>query len=379
MKVGDTVRYLNAVGGGIVTRLEGRMAYVSEDGFETPFLQSDLVVVLPAGAEPRKDSARLMFDQQAFDAGRRQQAPEAPETTPAAAPATLPPAPETAHGDAISLTLAFEPTDLRRLSESEFNAVLVNDSNFDLLFSLAAASDDAQGYETIYHGEVGANELVDLASFRHGDLSRIERIALQAVALKQRKAFPLRDTIDIRRRLDLTKFHKLHCFRNGLYFDSPVLEFPLMKEGIPTAGGEAVEAAAAARLADKFRVDAAPAQNNTKPRRGFSKQRRGITDADNPNKVLPLLEIDLHIAELIDSTAGMSNADMLLLQIDTARRVMNANRRRIGQKIVFIHGKGDGVLRSELLKMLRREYPKAETQDASFREYGFGATLVIIH
>ena len=46
---GDTVRYLNAVGGGKVIRVEGRIAYVDDDGFETPVQTSDLVVVLPAG------------------------------------------------------------------------------------------------------------------------------------------------------------------------------------------------------------------------------------------------------------------------------------------------------------------------------------------
>ena len=35
-KTGDTVRYLNAVGGGIIKRIEGQTAYVEEDGFETP-------------------------------------------------------------------------------------------------------------------------------------------------------------------------------------------------------------------------------------------------------------------------------------------------------------------------------------------------------
>ena len=50
-----------------------------------------------------------------------------------------------------------------------------------------------------------------------------------------------------------------------------------------------------------------------------------------------------------------------------------------GQKIVFIHGKGDGVLRKAILQELKYKYKNYESQDASFREYGFGATMVIIH
>ncbi len=44
-KIGDTVRYLNAVGGGIIVKIAGNMAYVDEDGFETPVLLRECVVV----------------------------------------------------------------------------------------------------------------------------------------------------------------------------------------------------------------------------------------------------------------------------------------------------------------------------------------------
>ena len=92
-----------------------------------------------------------------------------------------------------------------------------------------------------------------------------------------------------------------------------------------------------------------------------------------------IIECDLHINELVDTTAGMSNSDMLQLQLDKFNEVMRENLRRPGAKVVFIHGKGEGVLRKALLDELRRKYPRCEAQDASFREYGFGATLVKLH
>ena len=49
VKVGDRVRYLNAVGGGIVVRIAKDIAYVDEDGFETPVLARECVVVEPGG------------------------------------------------------------------------------------------------------------------------------------------------------------------------------------------------------------------------------------------------------------------------------------------------------------------------------------------
>lgn len=67
------------------------------------------------------------------------------------------------------------------------------------------------------------------------------------------------------------------------------------------------------------------------------------------------------------------------MQLAAVRKHMRANSGHIGQKLVFIHGKGEGVLRKAVLDLLKKEWPKAELQDASFREYGFGATLVTIH
>jgi dsDNA-specific endonuclease/ATPase MutS2 len=90
------------------------------------------------------------------------------------------------------------------------------------------------------------------------------------------------------------------------------------------------------------------------------------------------LVVDLHIGELLDNTRGMSNAEILNYQIDAFRKVMDANLRNAGKKIVFIHGKGEGVLRQALMKELNYRYKGHDVQDASFREYGYGATQITI-
>jgi dsDNA-specific endonuclease/ATPase MutS2 len=91
-----------------------------------------------------------------------------------------------------------------------------------------------------------------------------------------------------------------------------------------------------------------------------------------------VIEVDLHIGELLDDTRGMSNGEMLNYQLDKFREVMNQYRNKREQRIVFIHGKGDGVLRKAIIDELKRKYSACRYQDASFQEYGFGATLVTI-
>ena len=87
--------------------------------------------------------------------------------------------------------------------------------------------------------------------------------------------------------------------------------------------------------------------------------------------------VDLHIHQLTDTTKGMSNFDMLNLQVDTARRQLEfAISKRI-PKMVFVHGVGKDVLRQELVTLLSR-YNNVEFYDADFKTYGLGATEVRI-
>ena len=88
--------------------------------------------------------------------------------------------------------------------------------------------------------------------------------------------------------------------------------------------------------------------------------------------------VDLHIEALLDTTAGMSKGDMLNYQVDVFRKTLAQYRDKKGQRIVFIHGKGDGVLRRALVSDLSYRYKSYSYQDASFQEYGYGATQVTI-
>ena len=69
---------------------------------------------------------------------------------------------------------------------------------------------------------------------------------------------------------------------------------------------------------------------------------------------------------------------MLTLQLETARRQLEfAIAQRI-QRVVFIHGVGEGVLRTELEFLLGR-YSNVTFYDAEYAKYGVGATEVYIY
>lgn len=91
----------------------------------------------------------------------------------------------------------------------------------------------------------------------------------------------------------------------------------------------------------------------------------------------PAMEVDLHIHNLTENTRNLSNYDMLTLQVDTAKRQLEfAIGKRI-QKIVFIHGVGEGVLKMELETLFDR-YDNVKYYAADFQKYGLGATEVYV-
>lgn len=104
--------------------------------------------------------------------------------------------------------------------------------------------------------------------------------------------------------------------------------------------------------------------------RSFVKERKD-------KREIPAPEFDLHIEKLVPNKRGMSNYEILTLQSETAKRHIEfAIKNRI-PKIVFIHGVGEGILKSELDFLLGR-YDNIAFQDGNYQKYGQGATEVFI-
>lgn len=90
-----------------------------------------------------------------------------------------------------------------------------------------------------------------------------------------------------------------------------------------------------------------------------------------------VIEIDLHIEKLVKNFKHLTNFDILNIQVDTARHQLEfAIKNRI-PKVVFIHGMGEGVLKTELEYLFGR-YPEISFKDANYRKYGLGATEIYI-
>lgn len=86
-------------------------------------------------------------------------------------------------------------------------------------------------------------------------------------------------------------------------------------------------------------------------------------------------EIDLHIEELLESHSGLTNTEILMKQMTEFRSFFKRAQEKSIQKLIVIHGVGEGVLKNEIRMFLSKK-EGVEFFDASYLDYGKGATEV---
>lgn len=379
MKIGDKVRFLSEVGGGRVSGFQGKdiVLVEDEDGFEIPTSVHDVVVVEQddyamgkmisakleaqqkaeehAATELHQDSRSIKsilndHDEQTdmhvdeYDAADREITFRAPVQ-------------EREGGNKLSAYLAFVPVDIKEITHTRFETYIVNDSNYYIHYSYLVAEGNAWTLKSV--GEVEPNTKLFIEEFGREVLNDMGRIGVQLTAYKKDKPFLLKPAIDVQFRIDPVKFYKLHVFEENEFFEQPSLLFTIV-DNDEVARPLVVDSK---RLKEQMYKDEKIIAHEGKKKR---------------QKDDGTLVIDLHADELLVTTAGMNAADILHYQLDVFKKTMDENKKKKGQKIVFIHGKGEGVLRHALVHELNYRYKSCTYQDASFQEYGYGATQVTI-
>ena len=218
------------------------------------------------------------------------------------------------------------------------------------------------------------------------DINHLGRIAIQLMAYKREKPFTLKEPACVNIRMEPIKFYKTNSFREPPFFEVPVLLYTLIEKDVvkrpwivdPKVLKQEMYKSSPVidrhddlkeehreHLINRYSVD----QSKRNKKNLIDSHTQGLNDT---------IIIDLHAEQLLDSTAGMEAGDILEYQMKVFRDTLKQFEHKRGQKIIFIHGKGEGVLRRSILNELNYKYKSYTCQDASFREYGYGATQVII-
>lgn len=349
-KAGDKVKFLNEKGGGVVVReIDSRMVLVSiEDGFEIPVLSTDLVIDAASVKQPDRKITEVL--QKEVQMQEMQQA----EEQDAARRGSLRRFAKNMEPEGVYL--AFVPHEQQWILTGVLDVVLVNHTDAEMLYSFAIQNESQ--FENVDYGQIAPHSKLVLETIGRDDLNYWTTGLVQAVLVLEKAAYflqPVHAPFDVKP----NRFYK-----EGSYVMSAILgEKAIMISLQPLA---ALKGKENLQLQKEGFVGAAPVKNIVKEKPAIDKHRSGMGEA----------VVDLHIAELVDNIAGLSSQDLFKIQLDYFHKMLNSAIENDYNKVTFIHGVGNGVLKNAIIKALEA-YEGTETRMASMSKFGVGAIDVL--
>ncbi len=349
LRIGDKVRFLNEVGGGRITSIINKdMVNVeTADGFDVPTRINNLIIISSPDVYEKGSQARktILPPKQNIPAEKKPVKPAEPWFT----DKNQNPAKEEPQ-----FLFALVPEVPSNPPTGNISMYLVNNCNDTLLFRFAQKT--KYNYETVIAGSLSPNSKIYLGLIKPEMIADLPVYCFQLINFRKRTK-ALGSIVQKEITLSAVKFYKPNSFIATKLFKEPIMVFQINENQLKAELDKLTE--------HDFQIAVA----HKEPK----KKEQAITLA-NPD----LIEIDLHIHELLDNYSNLSNTEMLTVQMTRFHEEMVKAIKAEVKKIVFIHGVGNGTLKNELRREMQRKYAKYNFQDASFREYGYGATMVII-
>ncbi len=344
-KVGDKVKFIDEIGGGVVTKIfDSKLVNIkTDDGFEMPVVTSDLMPDHRANPTEETISHKT---HPAVQSSEDQEPEFISEINPWGSI-------KEEHG----VYLAFEPHEQQWLLTGELDVILVNNTRHELLYSLFL--DRGGNIEGVDFNSVPANSKIVIETIDREELEKWTSGYLQLLfhSDSPNKVYlPVHSVIDIQ----ISRFFKEGSYRvNTLLGGKAIIVTVIMQNTLTVASGSEADRKTdtevekvKTKIADKALID---------------KYKTGRMEA----------VVDLHIGELIDNILGLSSLDMLKIQIDTFKKALESAITSNYQKVTFIHGVGNGVLKDAIIKELE-DYEDLENRMASITKFGVGAIDIVI-
>lgn len=235
---------------------------------------------------------------------------------------------------------------------------LINNSQFTVCFTTSRRHDDIRtGLGT---GVLKPKSEQFLGIFSQDELHRFDGFEFQFLFFGKNEYKPRPPAV---KALQFSSADFINTEYRKLYYkkDDTVLLMPLYI----SASDENVDLS---KLLDKFKKDADEELKRNADLKGKTKQEKFTVLTRH--KV-----VDLHIVELVKDHSAMSNSQIIAYQINYFLYEMDQALLNRLHKITFIHGVGNGVLRSSIREELKR-FPNIRYAEAPQEKYGYGGTEV---
>lgn len=410
IKVGDTIRYLNASGGGVVKRIERGVAWVEgSDGFELPTPIHECVVVdsrdtfVPAYKPPVVKRQEPTAQQP--KSGAPVATPATPEPVESAeqdlsfvAPLSKGPWFDRSGGEQLQVHVAYLPVSYEHFGQSPYETYLINESNYHLLFTYSTTT-TAGGYKLRSAGVLEPDMRVLVEEFDASEINDHAISHFQFIAYKPERTYRSMPPVERQVRMDVVKLVKRHAFRENPFFDEDALVIPVLEayDGTRQAPSEeptpapnrsgalpqrAIERTAQATVAQKGAQKASQKptkKGSAKPQSESKRPDTPVAPQAAPAATEQTIEkVGLEAERILPNTTGMTPHEVLLYQLKNFRRELDKRLDRRGSKVVFIHGAGQGVLHQLIINRIEQDYPMVQYRDVTFDGFPMGAIEVTI-
>lgn len=375
--VGDTVRFLNDVGGGRVTRIKEKTAYVLiDEGFEVPVNVSQLVIInknsdgVSAKSDVKNEekihTKKFTDFQINYNYSEREEKSfedefeedKLTENKKYSSDKTITEFKKNSSKQDDKFFVAFVPEKGKKDGEEGVSLYLINDSEYNLLYSIGIF--EGGEHALLDAGQADSYEKINISKIAKESYPALKSITVQAIKFKK-GIYNSENVIDEELKIKSFKLLTSSSFKDNEYFDFNAWLIQLETQFTDEEKEKPTFKNISDILLEKEIIEPDLSKR-------FKKR---------PEPVL--VEVDLHINQLVDQIRGMSNSEMLEIQLSKFRSELeNAIQDKTINQIVFIHGIGNGTLKMALRKQLDDLYKHLQYHDASFQEYGYGATLVII-
>jgi hypothetical protein len=347
-RIGDKVKFLNDTSKGIVTGFlnEKTVLVKIEEGFEVPVLKNEII--------PTGDSIEYSdsFSEKSDETNADQQ-----DNGSLTYVESCDSAAKDEQNEQI-INIAYIHTAYTEDDLPGFEMYLINDGPYHIYFNLGKQK---AGLLNAISGETLEADTKIL--IREGDINELgavgKKLRFQCLFFKEgsyKFVHPFNTIIDLSSVDLLERKH----FKENEYFDEEAVIIPVYSKDIDndvTAEKEMEEMYLTREIKNKDMPVRKP-----KPEK----------------KNDDICEIDLHIGEILDDYRVLSNGEILQAQLDRFTTALEGAIKSDQKRIVFIHGLGNGKLKFEVRKLLDTKYDHIKYQDASFKEYGYGATMVML-
>ena len=348
LAIGDKVKFLNAKGGGIVSRIiDSRMVNVAvEGGFEIPTLISELVKV------DEQEPAARFFRQDLQDLPDLQDLKASDEPAGDNRMSDLPPA-LTRNRKAEEIFLAFVPHDQKWLISGSLDVMLINNSSYDILYNLFLHNPEG-GFTGKDYGSCFSDSSLLFDTVNREQISAWTSGYLQFLFHKGENAEVL-PPFNSQFKISGQKFYNEPSYRETPFLNGKAILVKILS------------------VTDYFKL------SRTREEKVLTKQESAENDSFiQKHKVSQReAEVDLHIHELMEEPGLTEPKEILDFQKDYFQKCLNSAITNHLMKITFIHGIGNGVLREAILGILKN-YDGLEVLDAPMQKYGVGAVEVRI-